>query len=166
MIVLGIDPGSAKLGYAFLKKNNDQVECLDAGTLVFPKVALSKKLFLLYKKLDQLMSQYPLEALAIESIFTHKNVQSSFVLGHIRGVCMMMGEKFNAPAYEYAPKKIKKLVTGSGNAPKAQVAMSLSSLLCMPEVEQAQYSDTTDAIAVAWTHLMSQRSFEASLQEL
>ena len=68
MIVLGIDPGSAKLGYAFLKKNNDQVECLDAGTLVFPKVALSKKLFLLYKKLDQLMSQYPLEALAIECV--------------------------------------------------------------------------------------------------
>lgn len=166
MIVLGIDPGSAKLGYAFLNKKNEEVECLDAGTLVFPKVSLSKKLYLLYKKLDELMLEYDVDGVAVESIFTHKNVQSSFVLGHVRGVCMMMAEKHKASVFEYAPKKIKKLVTGSGNAPKSQVAMSLSSLLAMPEVQNSQYSDTTDAIAVAWTHLMSQRSYEVPLQEL
>lgn len=166
MIVLGIDPGSAKLGYAFLKKQDDTVECLDAGTMVFPKVALSKKLYLLYKKLDELMSCYSVSAVSIESIFTHKNVQSSFVLGHIRGVCMMTGEKYKAPVAEYAPKKIKKLVTGSGNAPKTQVAMSLSALLDMPELQESRYSDTTDAIAVAWTHLMSQRGYEVSLKEI
>lgn len=160
MIVLGIDPGSAKLGYAFLNSEGESIECLDAGTLVFPKVELSKKLFLLYKKLDELMLEHPTNALSIESIFTHKNVHSSFVLGHVRGVCMMMAEKFKAPVFEYAPKKIKKIVTGSGAASKDQVAMSLSAFLGMPGIESVGASDTTDAIAVAWTHIISHRKVE------
>ena len=113
------------------------------------KNALSKRLLSLSAELGELMSMYKPNEVAIEKIFLGKNADSAFKLGHIRGVCMMESERVGAKIFEYAPKRVKKIVTGSGSADKEQVRWMVLNLLSQTSVEK---DDATDALAVAVCH--------------
>lgn len=151
MIVLGIDPGGSYTGYGVIKLSDfsDPVH-IAHGVISLPKKkSLSSRLLQLSSELGQIMSKYNPDEVAIEKIFLGKNADSAFKLGHVRGVCMMESERIGAQIFEYAPKKIKKIVTGSGAADKEQVRWMVLNLLKIKSIEK---DDATDALAIAFCH--------------
>lgn len=164
MIILGLDPGGSYTGYGVIEVSEySEPKHIAHGVITLTKKkSLSSKLLKLSEELGQLMSMYSPSEVAIERIFLGKNADSAFKLGHVRGVCMMEAERIGASISEYAPKKIKKIVTGSGSADKEQVRWMVLHLLNQQSVEK---DDATDALAIAVCH-SRQRQAAATLRKL
>ncbi|MDR2963062.1 MAG: crossover junction endodeoxyribonuclease RuvC [Bacteroidales bacterium] len=150
-IILGIDPGTTILGYGLLKISGKSVELLTLGV-----VNLSKfedhylKLQKIYTRLDSIIKEFCPDEMALEAPFFGKNVQSMLKLGRAQGVAMAVGLNHEMPISEYAPRKVKMSITGSGAASKEQVATMISKLLKIDEMPD--FLDATDAVAVALCH--------------
>ncbi|MCL2328635.1 MAG: crossover junction endodeoxyribonuclease RuvC [Bacteroidetes bacterium] len=150
-IILGIDPGTTVLGYGLLKVSGKSLELLTLGV-----VNLSKfddhylKLQKIYSRLDSIIKEFCPDEMALEAPFFGKNVQSMLKLGRAQGVAMAVGLNHEIPISEYAPRKVKMAITGSGSASKEQVATMISKLLKIDEMPD--FFDATDALAVALCH--------------
>ena len=152
-IILGIDPGTNILGYGIVRccgKN-------DLKLVVLGVIELRKygdhylKLKTIYDRVQQLADQYLPDEVAIEAPFYGKNVQSMLKLGRAQGVAMAAALSRSIPIFEYAPRKIKQAITGSGSASKEQVAAMLKSILGEKDFSQ-EYLDATDGLAAAVCH--------------
>jgi crossover junction endodeoxyribonuclease RuvC len=149
-IILGIDPGSRFTGYAVLqvpsRNSRQNLKTLDYGTLKLGvNEDFSKRLLLLNKGLEELCQKWQPHEMAIEKIFLGKNADSAFKLGHARGVCLLIGAKYNLNIIEYATRHVKKALTGSGSAEKEQVQFMVKQILNV----QPQDFDSSDALALA-----------------
>jgi len=150
--VLGIDPGTNALGYAILEKSGPNYKLIDIGIHKTPSTATHpEKLRSIFDAIMVLIKTHKPEECAIESPFFGKNVQSMLKLGRAQGVAMAAAISQSLPVAEYAPKKIKLSVTGSGNASKEQVADMLGSLVHFDPSNVGL--DATDALGVAVCHL-------------
>ena len=148
MIIFGIDPGTAITGYGVIKTNNNSFIWLDSGIITTKaSSALADRLLLIHDCLESKMKEHSPDRVCIEEAFYAKNVHTTLVLGHARGVAMLAAKKAGALVSEYAPREIKKAVTGNGNATKDQVEYMIKILLSPPEVHL--YSDAYDALAIA-----------------
>ncbi|HPQ09079.1 MAG TPA: crossover junction endodeoxyribonuclease RuvC [Bacteroidia bacterium] len=152
MIILGIDPGTIRMGYAIIKVNqNKPQEVLSIGYIdLSDNDNHSEKLKCIYEEIFHLIEKYQPNEMAIESPFYGKNVQSMLKLGRAQGVAMAVAFSNNLMVTEYSPKKIKLSITGNGNASKEQVASMLKNMLLFDYSEK--YLDATDALAVAVCH--------------
>jgi crossover junction endodeoxyribonuclease RuvC len=150
-IILGIDPGTTILGYGLIKVSGKSLELLTLGV-----VNLSKfddhyiKLQKIYSRLESIINEFCPDEMALEAPFFGKNVQSMLKLGRAQGVAMAVGLNHEIPISEYAPRKVKMSITGSGSASKEQVATMISKLLQLTEMPD--FFDATDALAVALCH--------------
>lgn len=151
-LVLGLDPGSRRTGYALLRSTSagyvreaSGVWCLDADR-PFPERLPS----LGDRVLDLIRSRRPTEA-ALETCYVARSARAALVLGHVRGVLMLLCLQEGLSVYEYSPAEIKRAVTGGGGAPKAQVGSMLGRLLLAPPARPTE--DESDALAVAFCHL-------------
>jgi len=157
--VLGIDPGSNALGYAILEQKGNAYKLIIAGVHKTPSSATHpEKLRSIFDAITELIKKYNPKECAIESPFFGKNVQSMLKLGRAQGVAMAAAIAQELPVDEYAPKKIKLSVTGSGNASKEQVAEMLCRLIGFDN--KGMGLDATDALGVAVCHL-SQNNLSA-----
>lgn len=148
MIIFGIDPGTAITGFGVVSVVNNSVSWIDSGVIVTkPSSPLCVRLEVIYDGLHQKMLQFKPHRVSIEEAFYGKNVHTTLVLGHARGVAMLAAQKLGAAIAEYSPREIKKAVTGNGNAAKEQVAYMVQMLL-NPAKEHLQ-TDAYDALAVA-----------------
>jgi crossover junction endodeoxyribonuclease RuvC len=149
--ILGVDPGTVKMGYALLEINGSQMKSVDIGVIFLD--ALSDhptRLLKILERLQSIIITYKPTIMAIEAPFYAKNVQSMLKLGRAQGVAIAVGMDKGLDIFEYSPRKIKQSVTGNGNASKEQVAFLLQSQL---KVDLAgQLLDATDALAVAVCH--------------
>ena len=123
MRVLGIDPGTAVMGYGVVEAGSSRhpvlVEC---GTLTAPaRAPLPVRLRVLYEGVSELLSRHTPEALAVESAFYGRNVRTAVVLSHARGVILLAGELAGVNLAEYSPASVKKAIVGRGAALKPQV---------------------------------------------
>ncbi len=152
MLILGIDPGTVRMGYAIIETKNSQPhQVLSIGYIDLSGVTEHpEKLKLIYDKLKVLIDKYQPHALAIESSFYGKNVQSMLKLGRSQGIAMAVAFSNNLSITEYAPKKIKLSITGNGNASKEQVFAMLKNIIKFEYTDR--YLDATDALAVAVCH--------------
>ena len=150
-IILGIDPGSLLMGYALLKvdKGTPQVLLMDVLKLSNVK-DIYERLHLIHEKVAELIRLYHPGSFAIEAPFFGKNVQSMLKLGRAQGVAIAAAMQAGIPVTEYSPKKVKKSITGNGNANKDQVWKMLQTILQIDE--QPRYYDATDALSVALCH--------------
>jgi len=150
-IILGIDPGTAFMGYGLIKVTGNKLELIEMNTLKPGKVADPyKKLQLIYNTVSGLIIKYKPDVFAIEAPFFGKNVQSMLKLGRAQGVAIAAAMRHGLEVTEYSPKKIKQSVTGNGNASKEQVLKMLQRLLKFED--DPQYLDASDALAVAVCH--------------
>ena len=150
-IILGVDPGTVVMGYGVLMVKDKQMEMLNMGVIHLHKYNdHAKKLKIIFEKMILLIDQWHPDELAIEAQFFGKNVQSMLKLGRAQGVAIAAALHRDIPITEYAPKKIKKSITGNGNASKEQVAGMLQSLLKIKSTPQ--YLDATDGLAAAVCH--------------
>lgn len=150
-IILGIDPGTNILGYGLIHCVNKKMNLIQIGELNMVKITgHEEKLKRIFDRTLHLIDEYKPDELAIEAQFYGKNVQSMLKLGRAQGVAIAAALHREVPYTEYAPKKIKQSITGSGNASKEQVAKMLQSLFKIKELPKNL--DATDGLAAAVCH--------------
>ncbi len=150
-IILGIDPGTNIMGYGVLGCNKKTFQLISMGVITLGKVdSHALKLKKIFERTLALIDGYHPDEMALEAPFYGKNVQSMLKLGRAQGVAMAAGLYRDVPIFEYAPKKIKQSITGSGNSSKEQVAGILKSLLKFDEIPKNL--DATDGMAAAVCH--------------
>ena len=157
MIVLGIDPGTATTGYGVVSGDGSRpptlVECGVIRTRA--RDSLPARLREIHEGVTELLLRHRPAALVVEDVFYAKNVRTTVVLGHARGVVLLAGAQAGVDVYEYPPAEIKKAVVGSGGATKEQVQFMLTRLLRLKAVPAP--SDAADGVAAALTYLMTAR---------
>jgi crossover junction endodeoxyribonuclease RuvC len=127
------------------------MELLQMGVLHLSKLSSHElKLKRIFERTLLMIDEHKPDELSVEAPFFGKNVQSMLKLGRAQGVAMAAGLYRNIPIFEYSPKKIKKSITGNGNASKEQVAAMLKSLLTIKEMPK--HLDATDGLAAAVCH--------------
>ncbi|UOE49024.1 crossover junction endodeoxyribonuclease RuvC [Mucilaginibacter sp. SMC90] len=150
-IILGIDPGTAVMGYGLLKETGPKIELVAMGVVKMPTTDDHMlKLQRIFEKTVALIDNYHPDCLAIEAPFYGKNIQVMLKLGRAQGMAIAAALSRNIEITEYAPRKIKQSITGNGNATKEQVAAMLQSLLKFKETPD--FLDATDGLAVAVCH--------------
>src|ERR1700733_14924398 len=150
-IILGIDPGTAVMGYGLVKAIGTKTELISLGVVKMDKIDNHMlKLHRIFETPDALVDNYKPDCLAIEAPFYGKNIQVMLKLGRAQGVAMAAALSRNIEVTEYSPRKIKQSITGNGNATKEQVAAMLQNLLSFKETPE--FLDATDGLAVAVCH--------------
>ena len=154
MIILGIDPGLATLGYGVIEVNNDKRRLIQFGTLTTPAgQPMPQRLRAVFQGMNQLMDIYNPDDVAFEELFFSKNITTGMAVSAARGVALVAVVQRTDNLYEYTPMQIKQAVTGYGGADKHQVQQMVKMLLKMKEI--AHPDDAADALAVALTHANS-----------
>jgi crossover junction endodeoxyribonuclease RuvC len=148
VIVLGIDPGTARLGYGIVERQGSQLTMLEYGCVETTNDRpLEQRLLLIYEALTDLIETHRPEAMGVERLFFNKNVQTAMAVGQARGVVLLVGAQHGLPVFEYGPHEVKLAVTGYGRAPKDQVQRMVQLVLSMSQVPKPD--DAADALAVA-----------------
>jgi crossover junction endodeoxyribonuclease RuvC len=154
--VIGVDPGTITLGWGVIEKNINTVTYVKSGVINFNSgMKPPEKLRLLYENLKKVLEQFRPTALALETAFVSKNVQSTLRLGEARGVIMLCGAERDIKTYEYSPSSVKLAVAGNGHASKEQVETMVQRILRIPESIKG---DEADALAIALCHAYSRRA--------
>ena len=154
VIVLGVDPGTAATGYGVVRGGEPGGPTLiECGVIrTSPRSTLSRRVTEIFDGISEVIERHHPDALAVEGIFFAKNVRTTVVLGHARGVVLLAGERAGIVVQEFAPKLIKKTVTGTGAATKQQVQAMVARLLRLKQAPQP--SDAADGVACALTCIM------------
>lgn len=150
-IILGIDPGTNIMGYGVLGCSKRKIELISGGIIDLSKYeSHAMKLSKIFERCLSIIESYHPDEVAIEEPFFGKNVQSMLKLGRAQGVAMAAALYRGLPIFEYAPKRVKQSITGSGNASKEQVAAMVMRLLNLSTLPRKL--DTTDALGIAICH--------------
>jgi crossover junction endodeoxyribonuclease RuvC len=147
VIVLGIDPGTAALGYGIVDRNG-QLRAVDYGRLTTsPDLPLPERLLAIHELVRDLIELHRPDVVAVERVFFSRNVQTALAVGHARGVVLLAAAEAGLPVREATPSEVKAAVAGHGGAEKEQVARMVQLVLTMPELPTPD--DAADALAVA-----------------
>ena len=152
--VIGIDPGSRITGYGVLEAGKQELVYLESGCIRTRNAPFPERLAEIYHSVNELIAQHQPDVFAIEEVFMAKNVDSALKLGQARGVAIAAGVANGLPVFEYAARKVKQTVVGSGRASKEQVQHMVRVLLSLPGLPQAY---AADALAFAICHVYTSR---------
>ncbi|OLD01649.1 MAG: crossover junction endodeoxyribonuclease RuvC [Gemmatimonadetes bacterium 13_1_40CM_3_69_22] len=156
MRVLGVDPGTSVTGYGVIETGNGAPtmgRLIECGVISFARRSpLPHRLHQLHLHIADLIARHQPTALALENAFYHKNVQTTLVLGHARGVILLAAAQAGLAIAQYPPATVKKTVAGAGGAPKAQVGAVVARLLKLTRAPTPP--DAADGVAVALTHIL------------
>jgi len=152
MIILGIDPGSRKTGFAFIDNKADKITHIHSGFIAVKGEMFPERLGCIFKSLNLLIEEYQPVEMSIENVFMHKNAASALKLGQARGAAICSAMHHNMDVSEYSPKEVKKALVGSGSATKDQIQYLCKQYL---NIKKELQEDEADAIAVAFCHAQS-----------
>jgi len=157
MRILGIDPGTATVGYGFIEEIEGQLAVITYGAIVTsPKDGdTARRLQIVYEKLNELLITYKPDYAAVEELFFGRNITTAIKVGQARGVILLALANAGIPVAEYSPPKIKASVSGYGNASKQQVQFMVQNILELDELPKPD--DAADGLAVALTHYQYRR---------
>jgi len=148
VIVLGIDPGTAAMGYGIVERTGSRLREVDHGCLVTsPDLGLPDRLLAIHALVDELLSLHEPGLLAIERLFFSRNVQTAFGVGQARGVVLLAAAQHGTPVREATPNEVKSAITGYGAADKEQVQRMVQLVLGMSDLPRPD--DAADALAIA-----------------
>jgi len=148
VIVLGIDPGTAALGYGIVERTGSRLREVDHGCLVTSAdLSLPERLLAIHSLVDELLSLHQPNLLGIERLFFSRNVQTAFAVGQARGVVLLAAAQHGVPVREATPNEVKSAITGYGAADKEQVQRMVQLVLGMSELPRPD--DAADALAIA-----------------
>jgi crossover junction endodeoxyribonuclease RuvC len=157
VIVLGIDPGTACTGYGVVKGDGPGlVSLVECGVIrTRPRDSLAARLSEIFDGISELLARHRPDAISVEDVFYAKNVRTTVVLGHARGVILLAGHQAGVTIHELPPAEIKKAVVGTGAATKEQVQFMVTKMLRLKSAPQP--SDAADGVAAALACLMASR---------
>ena len=150
MIILGIDPGTARVGYALLdKKESAAIDLVTYGCLELPNKKQTERLAEISQLVSDLIAQYRPGVLAIEKLFFTKNAKTALSVAEARGVIINCANSSNLEILEFTPLEVKVATTGYGKAEKKQIQRMVCLLLNLKKIPQPD--DAADAIAIGLT---------------
>lgn len=151
MIVLGVDPGTIRTGFAVVRRDGSRLLRLGSGTIrTNEKAPMEERLLTVAEGLEQVVTLYgPTEA-AVEDVFFAHNPRSALKLGQVRGAVLVTLARRGLSVASYAPALIKRAIVGNGRAEKAQVSRIVQAILCLKDIPA---EDEGDALATAICHL-------------
>jgi len=151
-ITLGIDPGTAIVGYAIVMAQGSELSLLACDVIcTSAKMPLAERLLCIYKELNTVIATHKPQESAMEELFFAKNARTAMTVGQARGVAMLALANNGLSIAEYTPKQVKQAVTGYGGANKDQVGEMVRILLKLSAIPQPD--DAADAAAIAICHL-------------
>ena len=157
MLVLGIDPGIAIVGYGLVEKTKIGFKVVDYGVINTPKEeTLPNRLKMVYDGVTYLIKKYKPDVMALEELFFQNNAKTAISVAQARGVTVLAGLEQCGKLYEYTPLQIKQALTGQGRAEKKQVQYMVKCILNLNSIPKPD--DAADALAVAITHCQTNQN--------
>jgi len=154
MIILGIDPGTAIMGYGLIEKSGNRLRPIEYACWRTPAhTPLQERLLSLYTNLEELLIKVQPDQMAVEELFFNSNTTTAMAVGQARGIVLLAAAQKGIPVYEYTPLQVKQAVVGYGKADKQQVQHMVRALLALQEIPKPD--DAADALAVAICHVHS-----------
>lgn len=151
MIILGIDPGIAIVGYGVIEYVGNSYKTIEYGCITTdPKYDFPQRLKIIYDEMIDIIDTYKPEDMAIEELFFNKNTKTALKVGHARGVIVLAAVNSGLSIYEYTPLQIKQGIVGYGRAEKQQIQEMVKMLLNLKKIPKPD--DAADALAVALCH--------------
>lgn len=151
MRVLGIDPGTARTGWAVLEKKKNGITAIAFNCFETKKEeGVAQRLEKIFIEVKRLIKEYSPQMVAIEEVFFSANAKTAFAVGQARGVIFLASQIGKVKSCSYTPLQVKKTVAGYGRAEKKQMGDKVKTILKLSEVPKLD--DTCDALAVALTH--------------
>ena len=164
-ITLGIDPGTAIVGYAVIAARGDELSMIACNVITTPAhMPLAERFQHIYQRLIEIVKTYSPQEAAMEELFFAKNARTAMTVGQARGVAMLALANGGLPISEYTPKQVKQAVTGYGDAKKEQVGEMIRILLKLQAIPRPD--DAADAAAVAICHLNTAQVLTSSFLKL
>lgn len=161
MIVLGIDPGLAIVGWGVLEYKNTRFRTLAYGSIQTPAgMRTEERLKAIFDGMNELLDTYHPDAMAVEELFFNTNITTGIRVAEARGVILLSAQRKQVPIFEYTPLQVKQAVVGYGRAEKKQVISMVTMLLGLTKPPKPD--DTADALAIAICHAHSGGSRLAS----
>jgi len=156
MKILGVDPGTARIGWGVVLEAKGDCQVGDYGCLgTNPKLSEAGRLLKLFNGFTRILTKIKPDVVAAESLFFFKNQTTIIKVAQARGIILLAAEKLNMPIFSYTPLQVKMAVTGYGRAEKFQVQQMVKSILKLNFIPQPD--DTADALAIALAHAFSNK---------
>jgi crossover junction endodeoxyribonuclease RuvC len=156
VIVLGIDPGTAALGYGVVERTGSHLRAVDFGCITTsPDLSLPERLLIIHEAITEVIATHQPDVVGVERLFFSKNAQTAFGVGQARGVVLLAAAQAQIAVREATPSEIKLAVTGYGAADKEQVGRMVAVILGLDAVPTPD--DTADALACAIATANSER---------
>lgn len=156
MIILGIDPGIAIVGYGIIEVKGNAIRLLEYGCITTSsKSSLPSRLSFIMNEMRSIIDEFKPDEMAIEELFFNKNVKTAIQVAQARGVEILAGVEAGLTVYEYTPLQIKQGIVGYGRAEKRQVQEMVKTILNLTEIPKPD--DAADAIAIAICHSFSNK---------
>ncbi|MBR2370996.1 MAG: crossover junction endodeoxyribonuclease RuvC [Clostridia bacterium] len=157
MIILGIDPGLAIVGWGVLEYKGSSFRTIDYGSITTPAGTPTElRIASIYDQLSQIIEAYKPECVAIEELFWNTNQKTGISVAEARGVILLCAVKHGLKIFEYTPLQVKQAVVGYGRADKKQVITMVTMMLALKKPPKPD--DTADALAIAICHAHSSGS--------
>lgn len=153
MIILGIDPGIACLGWAILKSPKLKAQCSNLKTVDYGCITTDRKLKTgerlekIYRELEKIIKKYKPNVISLEKIFFAKNAKTALIIGEVNGVILLLASKKKIRVKEFTPLQVKISLTGYGRADKKQIQKMVKNILKLKNIPRPD--DAADALAIA-----------------
>ncbi|MBE0523922.1 MAG: crossover junction endodeoxyribonuclease RuvC [Methanosarcinales archaeon] len=152
MIIIGIDPGLATVGFGVIQKRDEKIIPVSYGCIrTSAEKNTSERLLEIYNETNALFEKYNPQTVAIEKLFFNKNVTSAMRVSEARGVILLAAQQKQIPVFEYTPAQIKQAITGTGNADKLQMQEMITRILGLDELPRPD--DAADGLSIALCHI-------------
>ncbi len=154
MMIFGVDPGTARMGWGIIDTNEGNVHAVQYGCITTNKTETpGNRLLIIYTALTSFLTQYTPDVISLEELFFATNAKTVIPVGESRGIVLLAAAQKHIPVVSYSPLAVKRAITGDGKADKTQVQRMVTRLLHLPEIPKPD--DTADALAIALTHAYS-----------
>ncbi len=151
MLILGIDPGLATIGFGFVLKNGEKYKAIEYGAITTAAHQIvEKRLDEIYDSMCELINRHKPDCMVVEELFFNSNATTAIDVAMARGVILLAAFKNGVDIYEYTPLEVKSSVVGYGRAEKQQVQYMVRLMLDLKETPKPD--DTADALALALCH--------------
>lgn len=154
-LILGIDPGSRKCGYGLVNAVGNELQYVASGVIRVETLDFAERLQVIFSNLCEIIDEFSPQAAAVEEVFVGKSMSSALKLGHARGVAIVACSSRRLDIHEYAARKVKQALVGTGVADKSQMQQMIKTLLKLSALPK---EDAADALSVAVCHAHTQRT--------
>lgn len=151
MVIMGVDPGTARVGWGVVEESKGKLTALAYGCITTEATEkVDQRLLTVYTTFLQILKKYKPDCVSVEDLFFSTNAKTAITVGQARGVILLASAMQKIPVYSYGPGTVKKTITGSGAAAKNQMGKMVTVLLRLKKIPTPD--DTADALAIALTH--------------